>query len=67
MEFRERIAWNIDDLIKRSGKTKTQVAEELGVNLVTVIDYTKGRSVPGLESFYLLCKILGCEYTEILD
>jgi transcriptional regulator with XRE-family HTH domain len=67
VDFRERIAENIDSEIKRSGLTKTQVAEELGVNLVTVIDYTKGRSVPSLESFYELCKILDCTYSDILD
>jgi len=67
MDFRERIARNISELIERSGKTKTQVANELGINLITVIDYTKGRSVPSLETFYELCKTLNCTYSKILD
>ena len=67
MSFRERVAENIDDMIMRSGKTKTWIAKELNINLVTVIDYTKGRSIPSLEIFYELCQLLGCSYSEILD
>ena len=66
MDFRDRVAKNIAELIKSSGKNKTQVAEELGINVVTVIDYTKGRSIPSLETFYELCKILDCTYEDIL-
>ena len=67
MDFRKRIGENIDEVIRNSGKTKSLIAEKLGVKLSTIICYTKGRAVPSLESFYELCQILGCSYSDILD
>jgi len=66
MDYEQLVAKNIEREIKQSGKTKTQVARELGVAPETVMGYTTGKSFPGVKNIRRLCMILDCTYEEIL-
>ena len=51
---------NINEAIKRSGKTKKAVCEEAGINysLLTQYQYSNGRRIPA-EWVYLIAKATG--------
>ena len=54
MKFKERF----NEVLKTSAKTQTQIARELNITNKSVNDYKMGKSVPSIETLYLLCKIL---------
>lgn len=54
MKFTERF----NELIKHSGKTQVQIANEIQVSKQCVTDYKSGKSVPSIETLYLICKCL---------
>ena len=54
MKFRERF----NELIKNSGKSQVQIAEEINVSKQCVSDYKSGKSCPSLETLCLICKCL---------
>ena len=47
-------------------KTKSQIAEELGVSRPTLSQYLSGRILPSLGTFARLCKILDCSSDDVL-
>lgn len=52
--FRERF----NESLKNCGKSQTAVADAIGVSKQCVSDYKSGKSVPSLETLFLLCKVL---------
>ena len=54
MKFTERF----NELIKHSGKSQVQIANEIQVSKQCVTDYKSGKSVPSIETLYLICKCL---------
>ncbi len=53
--------------IELSGKSKTEIARELGVSKPTVSQYLSGRILPSLGTFARLCKILDVNPDDILQ
>ena len=53
--------------LETSTKTKTQIADELGISKPTLSQYLSGRILPSLVTFARLCKILDCSADDILD
>jgi len=66
MDKRTEIAKNIEMLVKASGKTQTEIALAVGVNRVTVNDYISGKGLPSVLIVIKLCKVLDCDYADIL-
>ena len=54
MKFKERF----NEILKNSGKTQTEIANELEVSRQMISEYKTGKSVPSLEKLYELCKCL---------
>ena len=54
MEFTKRF----NEVLKTSGKTQVEIAKAVNVSKQCVNDYKTGKSVPSLETLYLLCKYL---------
>ena len=54
MKFTERF----NELIKTCGKTQVQIAKEIRVSKQCVSDYKSGKSLPSLQTLYLICKAL---------
>ena len=54
MKFTERF----NELIKASGKSQVSLAEEINVSKQCVSDYKSGKSLPSLQTLYLICKAL---------
>ncbi|MBQ7369267.1 MAG: helix-turn-helix transcriptional regulator [Clostridia bacterium] len=54
MNFTKRF----NEILKISGKTQVEIAKAIHVSKQCVTDYKTGKSVPSLETLYLLCKYL---------
>lgn len=54
MKFQERF----NEIIKTSGKSQVEIAAAVNVSKQCVSDYKTGKSVPSLETLYLLCQFL---------
>ncbi len=62
----EKIRNELQQAIKTSGKTQTQIAKELRVSQQTVQQYVSGRAMPALDTLANLCVILDLDANEIL-
>ena len=63
----EIISANIREEIEHSGKTKTEIAQALGVSKPTVSQYISGRIQPSLSTLSKLCSFLNCSADDILN
>lgn len=54
MIFKKRF----NEILKISGKTQVEIAKAIHVSKQCVTDYKTGKSVPSIETLYLLCKFL---------
>ena len=61
------ISENLKKEIETCGKSKTEIAKELGVSKPTLSQYISGRIMPSLPTFARLCKILDCSADDILN
>lgn len=62
----QMITENIKNEIESSGKSKTEIAKELGVSKATVSQYLSGRAQPTLATLSKLCRVLDCSADDIL-
>ena len=63
----EIISNNIMMEIEHSGKTKTEIAQALGVSKPTISQYISGRIQPSLSTLSRLCSFLDCSADDILN
>lgn len=63
----EKITENIRREIENSGKSKTEIAKNIGVSKPTVSQYCSGRAQPSLATLSKLCKYLDCSADDILE
>ncbi len=62
----EMIRERLIESISTSGLTQTEIAKRLGIKQPTVGQYLSGRSMPALDTFANLCKILDADPAYIL-
>lgn len=62
-----KITENLRNEIETCGKSKTQIAKELGISKPTLSQYLSGRILPSLPTFAKLCNILDCSADYILN
>ena len=60
------IKQNLRRDILTCGKSKTQIADELGISKPTLSQYISGRIMPSLTTFAKLFEIIDCSADEIL-
>ena len=63
----EMISQNLKAEIEQSGKTKTEIANAIGVSKPTVSQYLSGRIQPSLSTLSRLCTFLNCSADDILN
>ena len=66
-ELTLKIIENIKREVESCGKTKTQIAKEVGISKPTLSQYLCGRAMPSLTTFAKLCKVIDCSADEILN
>ena len=63
----EQISENLKREIETSGKSKTEIANAIGVSKPTVSQYLSGRIQPSLATLSKLCSFLDCSADDILN
>lgn len=61
------ISKNLKNEIEQSGKSKTEIAKEIGVSKPTISQYLSGKIQPSLSTFARLCICLDCSADELLN
>ena len=61
------ISKNLKNEIEQSGKSKTEIAKEIGVSKPTISQYLSGKIQPSLSTFARLCNSLNCSADDILN
>ena len=61
-----QISENLKKEIELCGKTKTEIAKELGISKPTLSQYISGKIYPSLPTFAKLCQIIDCSSDNIL-
>ena len=64
--FREMIVEKLSFEIEHCGISQRKLAEKIGVHPSMITDYKSGKKFPSLETFALLCKIIGADANYIL-
>lgn len=62
----EDIREKLIDAIKRSGKTYTAIAKEIGVSQQTISQYVHRETMPALDTLANLCIVLDLDANDIL-
>lgn len=62
----KEISERLKNEILTCGKSKSQIADELGISRPTLSQYLSGEIFPSLGTFARLCKILDCSSDDIL-
>ncbi len=62
-----KITENLKREIEACGKTKTEIANAIGVSKSTVSQYLSGRSLPTLATLSRLCNFIDCSADDILE
>lgn len=61
------MAENIQRLMERMGKTRTQVCEDLGIKYTTFTDWVNGKTYPRIDKIELLAKYFGVSKSELVE
>ena len=62
----EQIRIRLQEVIKQSGLTQTELAKRLNIYQSAVGQYLSGRAMPALDTFANLCTVLDVEPAYIL-
>lgn len=62
----EQIRLKLQEAIKHSGMTQTEIAKRLNIYQSAVQQYLSGRAMPALDTFANLCDVLDLDANEIL-
>lgn len=66
MVMLEQIRARLIQAVRESGLTQTELAKRLNIGQQTVSEYLHGKSLPALDTFANLCKVLDLDANEIL-
>ena len=62
----EQIKIKLQEALKCSGLSQSDIARKIGVRPQTVFEYLNGKIMPALDTFANLCKVLDLDPAEIL-
>lgn len=62
----EQIRPKLQEAIRRSGMTQTEIAKKLNIYQSAVQQYLSGRAMPALDTFANLCAVLDLDPADIL-
>lgn len=62
----DQIRARLQEAIRQSGMTQTELAKRIGVIQQSIAQYLSGRSMPALDTFANLCAVLDVDPAYIL-
>ena len=64
---KETMAKNLTYYVNKSGKTKKELAEEVGVAASTFNDWTKGKKYPRIDKIEIMANIFGIMKSDLIE
>lgn len=61
------MAENIQRLMERAGKTRTEVCEDLGLKYTTFADWINGKTYPRIDKIELMAKYFGVSKSDLVE
>ena len=62
----DQIRQRVQEAIKQSGMSQTELADRLNIRQATIAQYLSGRAMPALDTFANLCKVLDVDANYLL-
>ena len=62
----KQIRAKLQEAIKQSGMTQTEIAKKISVTSSSIAHYVKGDKMPALDTFANLCAVLDLDANDIL-
>jgi len=56
---------NLEIEVKKSGMSKTEFSEKVGISLMSFYRYAKGKRIPDIETAQTMSKVLGLNVEDI--
>lgn len=67
MDNKNIFASNLQIYMKRNDKSRTDIAEALGVSYYTVTDWVKGKKYPRMDKVEMLAKYFGIKKSDLIE
>lgn len=67
MRNRQIMSENLIRYIERSGKTRKQVADDLGISYSTFTDWINGSAYPRIDRIEEMAKYFGCRVADLVE
>lgn len=67
MDNKNIFASNLQKYMKRNDKSRTDIAEALGISYYTVTDWVKGKKYPRMDKVELLAKYFGIKKSDLIE
>ena len=67
MDNKNIFASNLQIYMRRNDKSRTDIAEALGVSYYTVTDWVKGKKYPRMDKVEMLAKYFGIKKSDLIE
>lgn len=67
MDNKNIFASNLQKYMKRNDKSRTDIAEALGISYYTVTDWVKGKKYPRMDKVEMLAKYFGILKSDLIE
>ena len=67
MDNKDIFASNLQKYMKRNDKSRTDIAEALGISYYTVTDWVKGKKYPRMDKVERLAKYFGIKKSDLIE
>lgn len=67
MDNKDIFASNLQKYMERNDKSRTDIAEALGISYYTVTDWVKGKKYPRMDKVELLAKYFGIKKSDLIE
>ena len=66
-EYNRIVAKNLKRILYESGKTQTDLSQDLNIPKSTISGWMNGKRTPKMDKIDLLCKYFGCSRSDIME
>ena len=67
MDNKNIFASNLQKYMKRNDKSRTDIAEALGISYYTVTDWVKGKKYPRMDKVEMLANFFGIKKSDLIE
>ena len=65
--WKKEFALRLYEMLSVKGITQSELAEQTGLNPMTISKYIRGQSTPTAYNLASICRVLGCSISQLID